>query len=260
MYKKGATVTQTFLPDQDDQPDRIWVDNNGDFAPGDTVVFFTPGGQICEVTIIGTGSENGVPFILVPDMSNAISAYDGVKLKGNDETYANVDLGYFGKCYGDDPRGAEHDGCFVEFSETGVYGAGPIPKCANLEHTSAMAAEFLNAWFSNKVSKNNCFLLVSIGHSDVPGWADQLQHFSVLAVENIISIYTNWEGARDEIACHEMGHQFVTAGGHVDQHEQVWNHDTSDYCIMCYENNPQNGITEFCVEHCWEVRQALDPR
>ena len=259
MYKKGATVSQTFVPDQDDQPDKIWVDDNGDFAPGDTVVFFNPGGQICEAKLIGTGKDI-FSYIVVPDMNTAVSAYDGVKLKGNEETYANADLRYFGKCFGDDPRGAEHDGCFVEFSETGVYGAGPIPKYAYLLYNGATTREFLDRWFFNRNSKDNCFYLVCVGNADPTGWANTLHNFCVLVIEKISGNYVAWEVARDEIACHETGHQFVASSGHVDENVKVLNHDKSDYCIMSYAENAENGITEFCVDHCWEVRQADDPR
>jgi hypothetical protein len=264
IYLERDRMYKTYVLDHDGQPDRIWVDNNDDFATGDRVVFFIPGGDLCEATLLGKGGEGSPPddthYILVPDGSVAVSKYDGVKLKSNDETYANVDLRYLGKCYGDDPRGAEHDGCFVEFSEEGVYGGGPMPKYSMLIRNDPTASLFINNWFLNKYSKGNCFLLISIGHSDALGWADQQKHHCVLAVGAIAGDYVNWEVARDEVACHEMGHQFVATAGHVDQNAQVWNHDHSDYCIMSYADNPENGITEFCKDHCYEVRDAGDPR
>ena len=125
---------------------------------------------------------------------------------------------------------------------------------------TAGCKEFLNTWFHNKVFKENCFYLVSVGPADRTAWADVQWHFCVCSIEKMMSIYIDWEIARDEIACHETGHQFVASGGHVDTYDQVWNHDHSDYCIMSYAQDPENEIIEFCTDHCYEVRDAADPR
>jgi len=259
MYKKGATVAVTFVPDQDEEPDKIWVDCNDDFNQDDVVVFFRPGGLICETTVLLTGSEYGLPYIKVPDMTAAVSQYDGVKLKGNDDTYDDVDLRYFGQCYGDDPRGDEHAGCFVEYS-TPVNGSGPIPKYSELIGHTVECRNFLNNWFHNRFFKENCFYLVSVGQADRTAWAEQDYHFCVCSIEKMMSTFVDWEIARDEIACHEIGHQFVASGGHVDTNDPVWNHDHSDYCIMSYAQDPENEIVEFCTDHCYEVRDDVDPR
>jgi hypothetical protein len=56
---------------------------------------------------------------------------------------------------------------------------------------------------------------------------------------------------RDETVVHEIGHRFDLVGevlgrfSYIDTHSMTQNHAGNDHCIMDYDNDWHDGITEF---------------
>jgi len=120
-------------------------------------------------------------------------------------------------------------------------------------------------WFAHDSDKDNMFQLVAACKYTVASWLGMSEgtfNISVVYVQSVLDdvAITSKNTAVDELGVHEIGHQFVVTQGHVDTQQQVNNHEGSDYCIMTYATDIDDGEAEFCEDHLNEIRDDADPR
>jgi len=124
---------------------------------------------------------------------------------------------------------------------------------------------FMRHWFAHDSDKDNMFQLVAACKYTVASWLGMSEgtfNISVVYVQSVLDdvAITSKNTAVDELGVHEIGHQFVVTQGHVDTQQQVNNHEGSDYCIMTYATDIDDGEAEFCEDHLNEIRDDADPR
>ena len=159
--------------------------------------------------------------------------------------------------FGDATTGTD-GGVFVEFS-TPAESAGPIPKYT-LFPNDTVALDFCKYWFGHYANRDNYVQLVAARASSA-GWmggtsADS--NISIIALEAHTGIHK--EAKMKDTVVHELGHQFGVSGAHVDSNEAYTNHEGTDDCLMTYHSDDTDGISEFCTDCIYEVRDATAPR
>jgi hypothetical protein len=252
MYQKGATITAAFAMDADANDDVLTVDSTADFAVGNMVTVFSR-----DNTFNTTVKAKTAATLTVGDLPHNFPKYSGVKLQADNTTYS-ASTAFLTQAYGADTPGTD-GGTFVEFV-LGHSGSGNIPKYTSFP-SDMEAFDFCNYWFNNSGSKDNIIQLVAAyKHSDGSlGTADDPKNISFITTGN----FTYGAGNANAIAfavTHELGHQFSVANGHVDRRVNARNHDNTDECLMSYNTNFTDNVTEFDIDCLYDVRDAADPR
>ncbi|MBI5778977.1 MAG: hypothetical protein HZA49_05930, partial [Planctomycetes bacterium] len=242
MYTKGATLTQPFSPDEDEDDDNISIDNTDDFSIGDMVILFDTYGTSVPRIITDKSSF----LITVADLDESFSKYGGVKL-ANDNTTYEVYFDYLEQTYGSNTDGSD-GGTFVEFVQS-FDGSGNIPKYTEFPPGNERD-NFCSHWFKNQLAFSNVFQIVAANKLYVPGTMGSTDEDI-----NITCIYVgrfdyfpeekNKKAIADTVV-HEIGHQFGLNQkiiSHVDGGECL-NHQGDDQCVMT-DSDTLDEIAEF---------------
>ncbi len=278
MYQKGATITEVFQPDNNNDPDKLMVDNTSDFTVGDEIEVFVgiAIGMSSEVfsttrTIISK-STNSITVDDLPSQLGDIEnlpyfKYSGIKLVGNDNANGPL-LSGLDETYGDLTNGSD-GGCFVEFVENGVIF---LPKYTLFVSTTSLT-DFLVHWYvkegyANQLLLANIHAATIIGPEGgiILGYTKPGKHISLIinSAMNEVPLNTPDEifNVIESVVSHELGHQFKVESTHVDKKAplgEVLNHEGTDFCIMSYTDDKSDTEIEFDEICLNQVRKAVDP-
>ena len=193
--------------------------------------------------------------IRIEDLNANYAHYSGVKLK-NDNTAYEVPTDYLTMTYGDNADGTD-GGVFIEFT-TLVTGSMPKYTSFPLSTNDAEMQAFLLYWFDNHGKQNYVQLVAARAHNDGSlGTSFRFVNISAVTVDANLSN----DAVCNNTVVHELGHQFDlirAPGGHVDDTVSHPNHAYTDDCLMSYNANWFDGISEFCPDCIEAVRNRAD--
>lgn len=279
MYGKGATLTDDFIPDADNDNDTLKVDNIRDFhvdaddpSKNDEIVIFKPqaDGTIQQIirkikskrVLVPTPYEFRpiVGEIEVEDIDEPYPALSGVKIQGADET-KDMPTKYLQQGFGAKTDGSDA-GAFIEFRQD-VLSGWNIPRYSYFSN-EIISREFFRYWFKTTDRRN--VLMLASSCSNYFGDARAFPGFNILTVFQ--DAYA-WRpvGEREnpiaEVIVHETGHHFGllnTAISHVDAEvNQPRNWNNTDACVMTYKRNTDDGIAKFDEDCLRMIRQHSGP-
>ena len=265
MYEQGATLTATFPADGNGDDDVLTVDNTDDFTAhpttGTEVTIFTAAGSTVDRRV----KVKTTTSITVADLPNTLPQYSGVKVKSNNDVF-DAGLGRVDDAFGANSDGSD-GGAFVEFPTlSSGNGSGSIPHYKSFP-SDAVGRTFCEHWFSNMTSSDNTIQLVSADRHDDGSYGTSDPDNANNIVFVTVGQHTPGCGYNsDETVPHELCHQFgvrYATNSHADHsgaNARVLNHAGTDFCLMSYEADFDDGNTEFETECFYQIRDAVDPR
>ncbi len=215
MYTMGATIVSNAPAGTTE----LYVDNATDFPspyPRDVTVFWKHDGQLVSTnTVVLERSGNK---LTVPETSQPILAYAGIKPQGHTATY-DLTGDYLPQAFGACPEGTD-GGAFIEFrpAPTGNDTNG-VPKFRWMPTHGAVPyvwRDYCNMWFDNadQINTNVLYLLAGDrgyqgldgdGYYDhVGGWFTPANGAAVVFTESGNKDYR----LREKSVVHEIGHRF----------------------------------------------------
>lgn len=261
MYRKGATLTQQYRLDLDDEDnDVLQVDNTSDFEVGDEIIVFTnKGKEYTDLFVIAKTNST----LIITDLNASIHEYGGVRLASDNSVY-QVSRQYLTQAYGANTDGSD-EGAFVEYYPDDRLESGFSPKLHQFMNALQLN-NYATYWFKNIIDNRNIFYLLAATKFR-PGEVGltQSQMNRTYIFLDVIEPLGNPTVESAEVLVHEFGHQFALRNDHVDRFFNIRTWDNRDACIMSYFSNFQNGIADFDGEqreqNCfYGIREASDPR
>lgn len=275
MYQFGTDLTADFNADADNNPDNISVRSTNGINVGDTLTLFDANSPNGEGIVVRGIAGNTLTVVSAADSNRDIqSNYDAEYPRANGRGAAVADprrgvydadvTGRTDNAFGGRADGSD-GGCFVEVSIL-ADGGNRVPY--RRDWTGGVSrADYTDVWFKNRGDVNYIHVVGCAYNQvgdNVYGVSHAGNNYNYIFLEEIQDDFAaNAPTVNADTDAHEIGHHFNLANTDNAHPAGVWCHEGNgtDYCLMSYQRDRTDGVTEFChsaPNHLDEVRDEND--